>query len=372
MTNFLKSVIYSKMELIGVGVMVKKILIIRLTSLGDVIFTIPLACTLKASDEDIKIGWVVAEKGLAVVKNNPCVDNCHFVPLSEWKKRPLSLKTLKEFLQIIKEIRAKKYDIALDCQQMFKSLFLFLFCGAKRRITFKDARELSILGGNEFVKPKADFRDFNYHIVERNLDFARHLGIEPEKIEFSLPETSEISKDKIDELLKHADKTKPFVVIAPSTTWANKHWDERNWAKLIDAISSKSGIIFTGTPSDEQLIERILDKTRNNLTFINLVGKTNLDELRELFSRVKLVISPDSGSAHLAWATSKPAVVTIFTCTPSKRFGPYGNDEKYFSVAAKLPCSPCFKKKCKLSKDKNLCQNSPEADEIINIVNKLL
>lgn len=350
----------------------KKILIIRLTSLGDVIFTIPLACTLKASEEDTKIGWVVAEKGLGVIKNNPCVDNCHFVPLNEWKKRPFSLKTFKEFWTIIKEIRAEKYDIALDCQQMFKNLFLFWFCGAKRRITFKDAREFSMLGGNEFIKPKAHFRDSNYHIVERNLDFARHLGIEPEKIGFSLPETTQISKDKINDLLKHNDKSRPIVIIAPATTWSNKHWSERNWAHLIDGISEKCNLIFTGTPSDEQLIERILDKTHTNLTYINLVGKTNSDELRELFTRANVVISPDSGSTHLAWASSNPAVVTIFTCTPSKRFGPYGDNKKYFSVAANITCHPCFKKKCKLKKGKNKCQNYPDADEIINIVNQLL
>lgn len=349
-----------------------KILIIRLTSMGDVIFTIPLACALKENDPNVKIGWLVAEKGLDVIKDNSCVDNCYLVPLKEWKKRPFSIQTFKEFFQIIKEIRKEKYDIALDCQQMFKSLFLLLFCGAKRRITFKDARELSILGGNEFVKPKANFRDFNYHIVERNLDFARHLGIEPKSIDFSLPETFDVSKSKINDLIKYLDQSKPLVVISPATTWSNKHWNERNWAEVIDAICSKCNIIFTGTVADEQLVERILFKTKGKLSFVNLVGKTNVDELRELFSLAKLVISPDSGSAHLAWASSKPAVITIFTCTPPKRFGPYGDDEKYFAVSSNPSCKPCFKKKCQLKKDKNICRDYPQASEIINIVNKLL
>lgn len=345
-----------------------KILIIRLTSLGDVIFTLPLVNALEGNE----IGYVVAEKGLEVIANNPNISKLYFVPLNEWKKRPFSLKTFKEFFQIIKEIRAEKYDIALDCQQMFKSLFLFLFCGAKRRITFKDARELSILGGNEFIKPKTNFRDFNYHIVERNLDFARHIGIEPKNIEFSLPETSDTSKNKISDLIKYIDKSKPIVVISPATTWNNKYWNERNWAEIIDAICTKCNLVFTGTVADEQLIERILHKTKGKLCFVNLVGKTNVEELRELFSRVQLVISTDSGSAHLAWASSKPAVVTIFTCTPPKRFGPYGNDEKYFSISSNLPCQPCFKKKCKLKTGKNICKDCPTPNEIINIVNKLL
>lgn len=351
--------------------MKKKVLIIRLTSLGDVIFTIPLACMLKNSG-DMEVGWLVAEKGLDIVKGNPCVDKCHFVPLREWKKHPFSFKSLKEFIKIVRELRAEKYDIALDCQQMFKSLFLFWLCGAKRRVTFKDARELSILGGNEFVAPKAKFRDNNYHIVERNLDFARYLGVEPQKVEFSLPETSTEAKSKIDELTNNFDKTKPVVVISPATTWENKHWAEQNWADLVDAISEKCNLVVTGTNSDFDLVKNIFDKVSSNVDYTNLVGKTNVEELRELFSRSKVVISPDSGSSNLAWASSKPSVVTIFTCTPSKRFGPYGDSEKYFAIGANLPCQPCFKKKCKLKKDKNGCINLPSSSEIINIVNKLL
>lgn len=345
-----------------------KILIIRLTSLGDVIFTLPLVNSLSEHE----IGYAVAEKGFDVIKDNPAVSKVHFVPLKEWKKRPFSPKTFIEFFKIIREIRKEKYDIALDCQQMFKSLFLFWFCGAKKRITFKDARELSILGGNEFINPKTNFRNYDYHIVERNLDFARNLGINPEQIKFSLPDTSEISKNKIKDLLKYFSDSKPLVVISPATTWENKHWSEKNWAELIDAIAPLCNLVFTGNVSDEQMLERILHKTHNNLSFVNLVGKTNLDELRELFSYARLVITPDSGSAHLAWASGIPAVIAIFTCTPPKKFGPYGDNNKYFAVSSDLPCQPCLKRKCQLKQEKNICQNYPDVNNIITIVNDLL
>lgn len=363
--------------------MTKKILIIRLTSLGDVIFTLPLACTLKDNIENVKIGWLVAEKGLEIVKQNPCIDKVYFIPLKEWKKRPFSLKTFKEFLQIIKEIRKEKYDIAFDCQQMFKNLFLFLFCGAKRRITFKDARELSILGGNEFVTPHTKFTDFNYHIVERNLDFAKYLGIEPKNIRFALPNTSDESKKYVDELIKDLDD-KPIVVISPATTWENKHWAEENWAKVIENIHTKCNLVFTGTVQDNKLIEDILSNIKEPIKYLNLVGKTNVEQLRELFSRAKIVLSPDSGSAHLAWASGVPSVIAIFTCTPPKRFGPYDKEgQKYFSISGlrqdynyseeipSLACQPCFKKRCKLEDNKNVCRNYPKPEEILNIVNKL-
>ncbi len=345
-----------------------KILIIRLTSLGDVIFTLPLVSALEGNN----IGYVVAEKGLSVIKDNPAIFKMHFVPLNKWKKRPFSIKTLIEFIKLINEIRKEKYDIAIDCQQMFKSLFLFMFCGAKRRITYRDARELSFLGGNEFIRPKTKFRDNNYHIVERNLDFARYLGIPFNGINFPLPDTSSSVKSKVNDLLLSIDKSKPIVVISPATTWNNKHWAVNNWAKLIDSLNLKYNLVLTGTEKDLALIKNIENNLKGYCKYTNLVGKTNIEELVEIFSHSKLVISPDSGSAHLAWASSVPAVITIFTCTPAKRFGPYGDDNKYFSLQSNLPCQPCFKKKCQLENEKNVCINFPAPNEIIKIVNNLL
>ena len=79
-------------------------------------------------------------------------------------------------------------------------------------------------------------------------------------------------------------------------------------------------------------------------------------ELIELYSRADLVLTVDSGSAHLAWATGKPAIITIFTCTPKNILAPLGSPEKYIALGGEgLPCQPCFKKHCHFSKYKNAC-----------------
>lgn len=329
-----------------------KILIIRLTSVGDVIFTLPLVNVLHKQNNEIH--YLVSERGRGIVENNPVISEVHFVPLMKWRKEGFSYK---EFFQIIKNLRAEKFDIALDCQQMLKSLFLFAFCGAKRRITFKDAREFSVFGGNEFVKPKAKFRDYNYHIVERNLDFARHLGVEPDEIKFPMPEAVDYNLD--------LDTNKKTIVISPATTWKNKHWSVKNWKTLLKELNDKFNIIFTGTDKDLNLISELSD----GINCINLAGKTNLAQLLSVFKKSDLVISPDSGSSNLAWASGVPTVITIFTCTPSKRFGPYGDDKKYFALQGNLSCQPCFKKKCR--KKECMCMESVSPDEIIKIVNTL-
>lgn len=342
----------------------KKILLIRLSSLGDVVFNIPLANALKGAGYELT--WLVSEKGVQVVENNPCVDNTILVPISKWKKRGFSLENLKEYLMILKQLRAEKFDIAIDCQMMLKSLYWLMFCGAKRRITSKFAKELAFLGGNEWVDDV--LYTSKLPIIFNYLNYAKHLGINIENIKVSLPARSKEQIKKVDELLKDLEKSKPLVVIAPATTWVNKHWQKDNWKAVVDNIGDKCNIVFTGGPNDNELIEYI-----NCGRFLNLAGKTNVLELMELFSRANLVMAPDSGSAHLAWAAGNPAVITIFTCTPKSVLAPYGNQEKYVALGGEgLPCQPCFKRKCKLKKNPFACTNFPNPRNVIDVVKSLI
>ena len=342
----------------------QKILLIKLSSLGDVIFNIPLANALK--DAGYEVTWLVSEKGYSVIKDNPCVDKVILAPVVKWKKRGFSIESFKEYIEILKELRAEKFDIAIDSQMMLKSLYWMLFCGAKRRIISKEARELAILGGNEWID------DISYSpnspIVLNYLKYANYLGINPEQIRVTLPKRSDETIAKVDKLMTFLDKDKPLIVISPATTWANKHWNKDNWKTVVDNISANCNIIFTGGANDNELIEYI-----NCGRFINLAGKTDLLELMEIFSRAKVVLSPDSGSAHLAWATGKPAVVTIFTCTPKDVLKPYGDSTKYIAFGAEgLPCQPCFKRKCRLHKNCNACTDFPNPKDVVDVVNSLI
>lgn len=344
----------------------KKVLIVRLSSMGDIIFHIPLANLFKS--QGYQVGWVVSEKGYELIKDNPCVDNVYFVPAKKWKQRGwLHPKNFFEFLGILKAIRKEKYDIAIDCQRMFKSMYWMLLSGAKRRIISKDTREYAQLGANEVIPKYLNSQD--RHVLLDSYEFAKYLGLNTDEIKFTLPETSEEVKKQVDELLKDVDNSKPLVVIAPATTRELKHWDVENWRALINGIKDDCTLIFSGIEADRKLLSDIYADE-----YVNLCGKTNLESLRELFSRVDLVISPDSGSAHLAWASGKPSVIAIFTCTPPKKYGPFGNDEKYISINGGLSCQPCADTKvCPLSGDKNkLCTKSPSPEKIINIVKNIL
>ena len=342
----------------------QKVLLIKLSSLGDVIFNIPLANALKGAGYEVT--WLVSEKGIQVVKDNPCVDNVILAPVVKWKKRGFSFESFKEYLSILKQIRDEKFDIAIDSQMMLKSLYWMLFSGAKRRIISKEARELAILGGNEWID------DISYApdspIVLNYLRYANYLGINPEQIQVSLPERSAEQVEKIDAILGGLDKSKPLVVIAPATTWVNKHWDKDNWRIVVETLAPYCNLVFTGGPNDSELIEYI-----SGGKYINLAGQTDIMELMELFSRANLVMAPDSGSAHLAWATGRPAVVTIFTCTPKKVLAPFGPSNKYVALGGEgMFCQPCFKRKCKLQKNCNACTHFPNPADVVEVVKGLI
>lgn len=335
-----------------------KILIIRRSALGDTIHTLPLAKSLREKFPNAQIDWIVEDKAEKFITNNPLLDKVYVI----------HKKTggFAEFKQIIKQIRAQKYDIAIDTQQLLKSGVILGLSGAKRKITLSDGREFSWIFANEIIKTNRKQFDINYHVVKRNLEIAKYLGADEEKIEFTLPNTSENDKNKAKDLLNKIDPNLKSVIISPETTWDNKHWTVDGWRKVIEKLLGKVNLVYTGTSDENGLSGKILQGFDG---IINLSGKTNLFELEEVFKLANLVISVDSGSAHVAWATGVPAIITLFFATSSKRTAPFG--EKYFSIQAETPCSPCMKRKCK-NKIINECVPTISPEKVISTVNEIL
>ena len=336
----------------------KKILLVKLSALGDVIFNIPLANVLKKNGYEVH--WLTSEKGIEIIKNNPCSDKTFFVPIYSFRKH-FNPKYLFEIIKTIIQIRKEKYDIAFDCQRRLKSVPFMLFSGAKRRVISNHRKEFAYLGANEIMPDS--IKNPNGHMVGLNLKYAKYLGLDVDSIEFTLPEQSEETKAKVANLISNLKK--PIAVIAPATTWDTKHWNVSHWKTLVNAIKDKYSLIFTGTNTDKKLISKI-----GGDDFLNLAGKTNIQDLMELFKYADLVITPDSGTAHVAWASKHPAIIEIFCSTNPKWFGCFGDDKKYFTVQGNLPCQPCTKRHCP-QKDCQ-CTNYPNPDEVIRIANSII
>ena len=337
----------------------KKVLIIKLSSLGDVIFNVPLANVLKQNGYEVS--WLVGEKGFDIVNDNPCVDKIFFAPIEKWKKSKNIFKNLKEACELLRQLRRENFDICLDTQMRLKSLFFTRFCNAKRRIISKDAKEFSKFGANEIIP---SIRDENNSIVKNYLKYAQYLGLDVDNITVTLPQASKEVIQKVDELLQDVDRTKPLVVIAPATTWIGKHWDKNNWKVLISELEKEYTLIFTGTKNDNDLINYI-----GGDKHLNIAGKTSLKELIEVLRRADMVISLDSGTTHLAWATQNPKIVSIYCCTPKNLYAPVGDSNKYAAIASSI-CVPCHHKKCRAI-EKYACTASPAPEIVLEKTHKL-
>ncbi len=347
---------------------IEKILIIRLSALGDAIHTLPLANALRKRYPNIQIDWIVEDKAEEFILNNPLLNNVYVLERKKWKKMNF-YNVLKEFFLIIKKIRSEKYDIVIDTQQLLKSSIIMELSRGKRKIALDGGREFSWLFANEIIKTNRKQFDINYHVVKRNLEIAQYLDCNDIKPDFVIPDLSkEYSKDIID-IIQNIDKSRKTILIAPATTWKNKHWKVEGWVELINEFKEYCNIIITATEKEKILTNKILEKVSGK-NIINLTGMTTIADIVYICKNVDLVISPDSGSAHIAWATAHPQIITLFFATSANRTAPYG--DKYYSIQSNSLCSPCMKKHCRLKANKNKCVEEISSEKIINIVKKVL
>ena len=343
----------------------KKILIVRLSAIGDVIHSTPLLHSLRGKFPDSYIAWAIEDKSSDILLNNPLVDKVFVFPKQKWKKRGFNIKNLCEFFSIIKEIREEKFDIVIDSQELFKSGIIMFLSGTKRRIAHAGTREFAHVFANEKLPAHNNF-DPNKLIIERYLEPAAYLGAPVDEIQFSLPPVSREAKNHIDKLLENLDENKEIIIFSPATVWESKHWLEEYWAELLEKLAPDYNIIFTGTEKDKELIKNITSKSKA-VNYLSLAGKTNLFELIELFNRAKYLIAPDTGPAHIANATQKPSIIMLFGSTGFRRTPPCG--EKHKALAAELSCQPCFKRKCPRKDNKMECMKKLTPAVVLKFIN---
>lgn len=349
--------------------MIKKILIIRLSALGDTIHTLPLAKAIKDEYPDVRLDWIVEDKASSFILNNPLITKVYELPVKKWKQNRNKIINTIEYFKIIKEIRKEKYDIVIDTQQLLKSSFIMGLSAGKRKLTLDNGREFSFIFANEIIKTGRKQFDINYHVVKRNLEIAKYLGCKNLEPEFIIPDFSNEFSLKIKEIIDSLDTTKKTIVIAPATTWDNKHWSISGWIDVINEFKQDCNIVITASEKEKILTDKILSDISGKENIYDLSGKTTLADLVYIYNHSDVVISPDSGSTHIAWATGHCGIVTLFFATSKARTAPYG--EKYFSISADIDCQPCMKKRCK-NPILNLCSERISSKSVINIVKKVL
>jgi heptosyltransferase-1 len=334
-----------------------KILIVKLSSLGDVVHTLPALASLKKGHPEAEIDWLVEEESKAILEGNPLISNVVAIQKRGFRKAP------GRTWDITRWLRARRYDMVLDFQGLMKSGIWLALSRGGRRIGFDRGRELSHLFLNEKLPPYNRDR----HAVDRYLDLARYAGGVGDVVKFPIffnyREQERVFKLLAEGTIGRGDR---FVVVAPRARWKTKLWGTERFGEVARAIVESLGlkVVVVGGPNDRGYGEEIASYGDG---IINLAGLTTIKELAFLMKCARLVLSVDSGPLHIAAALGVP-VVAIFGPTAPWRTGPYGKNN--IVITGGTECSPCFSRRCR--KKDIACMSAITAGEVMDGVATLL
>jgi len=344
---------------------VEKILIVRLSAIGDVIHSLPTAYALRQKHPNAQIDWLVEEQSYPLVKLNPYLDNVIILPRKRWKKliNKDFIKGVRSFFSFFKKLRAEKYDITLDLQGLFKSAISSFLVNPNLRMGPSDGRELSTL----FYQAKIDLPEKKGHRIYKYLHFAGALEAEMNEINYGLKLTPVI-KSRVSRLFEEnkIDAKNKIVVLNPFTNWESKNWFLESYFKLANELIKKGYyVIFTGSRDDKDAIDSFGSVEQDK--YSNLAGKTDLQELAEVYRRAALYIGGDTGPTHLAAAVGIP-VIALMGPTDPETNGPFGEGHTVIQDNS-LECIRCWDRHCSRNMQ---CMKSISVEQVLRIAKKKL
>lgn len=305
----------------------KKILIIKPSSLGDIVHSLPVMDALYKCFPGVEIHWLVAKGFEDILEGNPLLKKVWIIHKDEWKKIANIQTTFTELRRLFRELKAERFDLVIDLQGLFRSGLISKATGAPLRIGFKEAREGSTAFYTHSVEGGKDI-----HAVDRYLRIPAFLGCNTEDVKFTFPPGS---KSLVHKLPFYGD----YAVMAPGARGRAKRWPPRRFGRLASLLPIN--ILVIGSKGDRMLAEEVVKASRGNA--ISIAGKTDLKELLEVIRDARFMVSNDTGSMHIAAALGVP-VFALFGPTNPARTGPYGSGHTI--IRKEVPCSPCYRKTC--------------------------
>lgn len=294
----------------------QRLLIIKLSSLGDVVHALPVATALRRQFPQLHITWAVEQQHAGLVRDHPAVDRVVVFPPFAWG-HATDRSWLSALRRSLRTLREQPYDITVDLQGLLKSSLIALAAGAGLRLGVHPQRE-----GARFVSRRVPLPHEDLHAVERYLAAAEVLGAAPTPVDFALPvdrDTAAVLTRRL--ATKGVANDARMIVINASTARRGKAWPAAQWAAVIDALADDGTVIVIGTEAERAQTRHLTSLTQR--IPVDLVGETKLADLIALLHRCALHIAADTGTLHLAAALGRP-VIGIYGPTHPAQYGPYG------------------------------------------------
>jgi heptosyltransferase I len=330
-----------------------KILVVKPSSLGDIIHALPTVRILRHAFSQADIAWLVNDGFAPLLEGCPVINR--IIPFA--RRRYATLDGCVELGHFVKSLRRERFDWVIDLQGLLRSSLITLFSGARRRTGLSDARE----GATSFYNDLVKIPPLHLHAVDRYLMLPRQLGLEVDRVEFPLAPDPRGPKAARESL----------ILINPGARWLTKRWPAPRFSELVACLAARwpdHRIAIIGS-ADERLGCEAIAKAAHAPVEV-LAGRTTLPQLMDLMRRARLLVSNDSGPMHLAVAVGTP-VVGIFGPTNPRLTGPYPASVHAVLYAAK-PCSPCLKGVCKPPVKEMECMTAIGVTEVVNATDRLM
>jgi len=314
-----------------------KVLIIKTSSMGDIIHTLPAITDAQRQIPGIQFDWVVEEAFQEIPGWHQSINRTIPVGIRRWRKNLLKTFRNNEWGQFKQLLQEEQYDYVIDAQGLLKSAFLTFFSLTKQH-------------GKTYGLDKNSAREPLAAMFYRNKVFVPKVLHATQRVRLLF---AQIFNYKIDNLslnygirnhFKREADTSRHLLFFHSTTWPTKHWPESYWQQLI-TLANQAGFYIDLAWGNQEELQRALrlQETALNKEQVIVLEKFSLSAMAAKLRNTKAVVAVDTGLAHLAAAMDVPAI-TLFGPTNPELTGPRGKQQLHVEVNSE--CAPCFKKRC--------------------------
>jgi heptosyltransferase-1 len=330
----------------------RRILIILMGSIGDVVRALPLLGRLRRAYPHAHIAWAVEPKSAPVIDGHPWLDEMIIYN----RRAPWS------FPFFLYRVRAGRFDLVLDLQRHLKSGLVAWMSGAADRIGFAAAntKEFNHWFSRRHIAPQPNMR---LKLMQYQ-GFGDALGIAGAPIEFGL-EPREEDLHRAAALI--GDTNRPLLGVILGSSWESRIYFAQPAAEAIIELNRRHGLVpmLLGAPDERRLADGVR-RHLGRLEVIDLAGRTRLKDLAALFHYCRAAFGPDCGPMHIAAAVGCP-VVSLWGATAPERSAPWGFAE--LAIKARIPCHPCYLRRCPIDRE---CMHRIQPGEVVGAVERAI
>jgi heptosyltransferase-1 len=293
---------------------IERLLIVKTSSLGDVIHALPAVEAIKRANPELILGWVVRRRCADLLQGCPWIDHLYVI-----ENKP----SLRALWELRKTLRAQKFDVALDMQGLLLSGLITRLSGAPVRIGWDRNREQNAKFLTHPIVPGKP-RDVGVrHEVELLYGFPHVFGVDVPLGLFS-PQTFLAESGRAFAQERLAGLPSPRIALNVGSAREYKRWPAAFWTRLAQSLAETgAGLVFVGDKTDAVTVADIRGYLPADVLLVDVSGQTSLRELAAVLAGCDLLVSGDTGPMHLAVAVGTP-VLALFGATDPRRHGPYG------------------------------------------------